>query len=166
MTLVNFLNLQNMIMPFCQVLHHIIQNPSRVFLELNRVLRIGGVLIFSVSSATSLRKRINLLLGKNIYDGYSLENRYGRRHREFTLSEVSLLLSSFGFTPFLIRTWSPPITTRNPFLKAVNIAQRSLWRWLDIGDLVFACARKGSTPDESNISWLYRPSPGHKSMFK
>lgn len=94
----------------CQVLEHFSHSPLPAVREMRRVLRPGGVLEVDVPNVASFRNRIRLLRGKHItydyaehylhavpilYNGMSY---YPLRHnREFTKSDLELLLGVSGF---------------------------------------------------------------------
>lgn len=95
----------------CQVLEHFSHSHLPAVREMHRVLRTGGILEVDVPNVASLRNRSRLLRGKNItfdyvehylraqplmYGGRSF---YPLRHnREFTRSELHMLLEMAGFT--------------------------------------------------------------------
>jgi SAM-dependent methyltransferase len=82
---------------FCEILEHLLLSPDRAVAEMARVVRPGGFLVISTPNATRLTNLYFLLLGRNIYDGYSANGPYGRHNREYTLAEVRDLMDRHGF---------------------------------------------------------------------
>jgi SAM-dependent methyltransferase len=84
---------------FCEVLEHIVVDPLKVFGKLRRVLNPGGELVLTTPNAVRLINFAHILAGKNFFDKYHPQNGiYGRHNREFSLSEVTRLLQSEGFS--------------------------------------------------------------------
>ena len=54
-------------------------------------------MVVSTPNATRLPNLYFLLLGRNIWDGYSRHGPYGRHNREYTLQELKDLLDRAGF---------------------------------------------------------------------
>ena len=94
----------------CQVLEHFTHSHLPAMKEILRVLRPGGVVEVDVPNVASFRNRSRLLRGKHItyeYDEHYLHAEpvlykglsfYPKRHnREFTRSELALLLTQAGF---------------------------------------------------------------------
>lgn len=103
---------------FCEILEHLLVDPSRALAEMARVVRPGGFLVVTTPNATRLPNLYFLARGRNIYDGYSANGPYGRHNREYTLAEVASLLARHGFDPW----WSEvrniqPLARRFTFLQ-------------------------------------------------
>jgi SAM-dependent methyltransferase len=100
----------------CQVLEHFIHSHLPAVREMRRVLRDGGIVEIDVPNAASFRNRSRMLRGKNItydyrehylhaapvlYKGHSF---FPLRHnREFTRSELQLLLAEARFRNIEVR---------------------------------------------------------------
>ena len=85
---------------FCEILEHLLLDPSRALAEMARVVRPGGYLVISTPNATRLPQLYLMALGRNVYDGYSPHGPYGRHNREYTLPEVVDLMGRHGFEAF------------------------------------------------------------------
>jgi SAM-dependent methyltransferase len=84
---------------FCEILEHLLIDPDRAVGEMARIVKPGGYLVISTPNATRLTKLYFMALGRNVYDWYSPYGPYGRHNREYTLSEVTDLMSRHGFEP-------------------------------------------------------------------
>lgn len=81
-----------------ELLEHLVLDPTHMFVEIHRVLKPGGRLLITTPNVLVLR-HINALVRKriNIYGPYSGYGIYGRHNREWTLNEVTQLVSGCGF---------------------------------------------------------------------
>ncbi len=82
----------------CEILEHLLKDPTHMLCEIQRILKDGGTLILTtpnVNRWTNIRK---LLKNKNIYDAYSGYGPYGRHNREYSMDETTHLISGCGFT--------------------------------------------------------------------
>ena len=91
----------------CEVLEHLNFNHLPVISEINRILKIGGLLYLSLPNIASLENRVRLLKGDSIHNPIShlIANldpestaKVGLHWREYTKQEVAKMLSIFGFS--------------------------------------------------------------------
>jgi SAM-dependent methyltransferase len=82
----------------CEILEHLLIDPSRLLYESHRVLRPGGTLVLSTPNAVRWENLVRLLRGDNVHDAYHGNGVYGRHNREYTADEVRELLEANGFT--------------------------------------------------------------------
>jgi SAM-dependent methyltransferase len=94
----------------CQALEHFTHSHLPPLIEIRRVLKFGGILEIDVPNAVCLRNRLRMLKGKHITWDYEKHYLYvdaiqyngrefypGRHNREFTLSELRILVNAAGF---------------------------------------------------------------------
>jgi len=85
---------------FTEVLEHIaIKNPRDILPELRRVLKPGGIILFSTPNVCNLSNVVALLTGVNIF--WPVNMFYGstdRHNREFSPNEVLSLFTESGFS--------------------------------------------------------------------
>lgn len=85
---------------FTEVLEHIaIRHPREILPEFRRVLREGGVVLFSTPNVSNISNVVSLLKGNNVFwDSDIFFGGTDRHNREFTPREVRELFESNGFT--------------------------------------------------------------------
>lgn len=90
----------------CETLEHLNYNPLPVLLEINRILKSGGIFYISMPNLTSLINRVKMLFGRSIHNSIQdFENQFSERHnmivgihwREYTGKEASEMLRYCGF---------------------------------------------------------------------
>lgn len=112
----NGFNLRNCKLPYesnsfdaiilCEVLEHLNFNPLPVIRELNRILKLNGILYIGMSNQARIINRLRLLFGKSLFnsiDDYfkqfdrSCNMLVGLHWREYTMNEAKQLVESMGF---------------------------------------------------------------------
>jgi 2-polyprenyl-3-methyl-5-hydroxy-6-metoxy-1,4-benzoquinol methylase len=90
----------------CETLEHLNYNPLPVLLEINRILRPGGIFYASMPNLTSLINRMKMLLGHSIHNSIQdFEKQLSGQHnmivgihwREYTKQEAAEMLRYSGF---------------------------------------------------------------------
>ena len=138
----------------CELIEHLTADPMHMLIELNRVLKWGGLLIVTtpnISSAFSIGKALS---GNSpyVYGEYNPKSPGDRHSREYAPSEIKLALNAAGFKTVKLYTRDLWAQTDEPFL-----------RWLDEsgvprelrGDNIFAVGRKQSTQFDRFPDGLY-----------
>ncbi|GAH18757.1 unnamed protein product, partial [marine sediment metagenome] len=82
---------------FCEIIEHLIHDPMKALLNIKKMLRPDGYLIFSTPNIARLENVAKLLVGENIYDPYSGYGPFGRHNREYSKHELFLMLTQLGF---------------------------------------------------------------------
>ena len=110
------LNIETDVFPFpdqtydlvlcCEVLEHLLINPSHMLYEAHRVLRPGGRILITTPNAVRWDNLFAMLRGSNIYDRYHGNGIYGRHNREYSTSEIAELLKANGFAVERLETRS------------------------------------------------------------
>jgi SAM-dependent methyltransferase len=81
----------------CELLEHLLINPSHMLYEIHRVLKPGGYLLLTTPNVLRWENVLSLLKGRNINDCYHGNGIYGRHNREYSALEVTQLLEANGF---------------------------------------------------------------------
>ena len=81
----------------CEILEHLLINPSHMLYETHRVLRPGGKILITTPNVLRWGNLWAMIRGANIYDRYHGNGIYGRHNREYTPAEVAELLQTNGF---------------------------------------------------------------------
>jgi SAM-dependent methyltransferase len=81
----------------CEILEHLLINPSHMLFESHRVLRPGGYIVITTPNVVRAENLRAITEGRNINDTYHGNGIYGRHNREFAPAEVPLLLEACGY---------------------------------------------------------------------
>jgi len=103
----------------CELLEHLLINPSHMLYEIHRVLKPGGYLLLTTPNVLRWGNVSSLLKGRNINDCYHGNGIYGRHNREYSPREVAQLLEGNGFSIDLIETrsvYGPELLNKIPLL--------------------------------------------------
>jgi SAM-dependent methyltransferase len=138
----------------CELIEHLTADPMQMLIELNRVLKWGGLLILTtpnISSAFSLGKS---LAGNSpyVYGEYNPNSPGDRHSREYAPSEIRVALNAAGFKVVRLYTKDLWCQTDEPFLQWLD--QTGVPRELR-GDNIFAVGRKQSVQFDRYPSGLY-----------
>lgn len=127
---------------FCEVIEHLVENPTFALYNLHRVLKPNGTLILTTPNVFRYdnMKRFILDRRRSIYDPYSGYGIYGRHNREYSLFELVDILSNTGYVICKRKTI---------FSSKTNAFQRSLER-IDLGTYILIKSQK-----RGDFRWYY-----------
>lgn len=139
----------------CELIEHLTADPMHMLIELNRVLKWGGLLIVTTPNIASAFSIGKALAGNSpyVYGEYNPNSPGDRHSREYAPSEIKLALNAAGFKTVKLYTKDLWAQTDEPFL-----------RWLERtanvprelrGDNIFAVGRKQSTQFDRFPDGLY-----------
>ncbi|MFN0124051.1 MAG: glycosyltransferase [Blastocatellia bacterium] len=139
----------------CEIIEHLTQDPVHMLLELNRVLKWGGLLILTtpnIASAFSIGKALS---GNSpyVYGEYNLKSRADRHSREYTPNDVRIVMESAGFKVEQLFTKDLWCRTDQPFVDWLS-RTTSVPATLR-GDNIFAVGRKMSAVFERYPDGIY-----------
>jgi len=113
-------------------------DPLYALYQARRVLADDGKFMLTTPNAVRLAKRIWTLIGRNPFDGFSLESRYNRHQHEFTPDELRDLLPTAGLYPTSIYTIPKD---RRPGIPTIIEKISELYE--SFGDQIIVEAKKG-----------------------
>lgn len=92
----------------CEVLEHLSRDPMHMLCEVNRVLRLGGLLILTTPNIVSARSVRAVLDGYHpqLWAAYTRIGSTDRHNREYAPREVRWLLDAAGFSSDDVSTWN------------------------------------------------------------
>jgi SAM-dependent methyltransferase len=138
----------------CELIEHLTTDPMHMLIELNRVLKWGGLLIVTtpnIASAFSLGKALS---GNSpyVYGEYNPKSPGDRHSREYTPNDIKIALNAAGFKVVKLFTKNLWVETDEAFLQWLD--QTTVPRELR-GDNIFAVGRKLSTQFDRYPDGLY-----------
>ena len=138
----------------CELIEHLREDPMHMLVELNRVVKWGGLVILTTPNIVSAFSVQEALAGRTpiFYSLYNRQSPADRHNREYTPDEVRAALECAGFKVIKLFTENNWRKTDDEFLA-----------WLDHtgvprelrGDNIFAVARKQSLRIERYPNELY-----------
>lgn len=115
---------------FAEVIEHLHTSPNLVFRFLSSIITRGGILILQTPNAVVLHKRLQMLLGKNPYEGIRENNKDPGHFREYTKKEITdyafntgFRVKKFFYGNYFDYRWAlrpPQSFSYSPLLKIVN----------------------------------------------
>jgi glycosyltransferase involved in cell wall biosynthesis/SAM-dependent methyltransferase len=138
----------------CELIEHLREDPMHMLVELNRVVKWGGLVILTTPNITSAFAVQESLAGRNptFYSVYNRQSPADRHSREYTPAEVRVALEAAGFKVIRLFTENVWHQTDEEFLA-----------WLDHtgvprelrGDNIYAVGRKQSAQIDRYPHELY-----------
>src|ERR1041384_1080955 len=104
----------------CEILEHLLINPSHMLYEAHRVLKPGGRILITTPNVLRWGNLWAMIRGANIYDRYHGNGIYGRHNREYTPAEVAELLQTNGFQVERLETLNVYSGSRGVFANRRN----------------------------------------------
>lgn len=144
---------------FCEMLEHMLMDPTATLREIHRILKPNGVLVLTTPNVARIVNVLAFVNGANIYDPYSGYGPYGRHNREFTRHELHLLLEFLGFDIETSITADGHPVHAESWPKYEQVAPLIEYRKADLGHYLFVKARKARPPREGLPSFLFRSYP-------
>lgn len=138
----------------CELIEHLTADPLHMLIELNRVLKWGGLLILTTPNIASAFSIGKALAGNSpyVYGEYVPKSHGDRHSREYAPSEIKTALNAAGFKVTQLYTKDLWCQTDEPFLQWLE--QTNVPRALR-GDNIFAVGRKLSTHFDRYPEGLY-----------
>lgn len=147
---------------FCEMVEHFPEDPVHTLTEIRRVLAPGGALVLTTPNAARLENVCRMLDGEGIVDGYSGYGVYGRHNREFTLPEITRLLSENGFEVEAAFTADVHEDWSSPNFRGLGRLKSALKGRGDLGQYQFSRSRvseESKRREPFRGEWLYRSLP-------
>lgn len=143
---------------FCEVIEHLVNDPTQAVLRVKRHLKKDGHLILSTPNVARLENVSKMLAGMNIYDPYSGYGAYGRHNREYNKHELFLLLTHMGFEIEEMFSADVHPDARQSFSLS-KVEDLVKFRSQDLGQYIFVRARNVREANPKKPNWLYRSYP-------
>ena len=134
----------------CEVLEHLNFNPLPVLKEINRILKLNGLLYLSLPNIAKLENRLKLLGGESIHnpiiDFFNQLNPndnsiVGLHWREYTMNEIKEMLEQMDFKIIIQKYYSVPFqqTKKVNFKKIIKKAIRHIINFKPIKRIIYSC---------------------------
>ena len=138
----------------CELIEHLTADPMHMLIELNRVLKWGGLLIVTTPNIASAFSIGKALAGNSpyVYGEYNPKSPGDRHSREYTPNDIKLALNAAGFKNIKLFTKDLWAQTDEAFLEWLD--QTTVPRELR-GDNIFAVGRKISEQFDRFPDGLY-----------
>jgi hypothetical protein len=138
-----------------EVLEHLMFDPMHVLGEINRILKMGGMLLLSTPNLASWKAAVGILTGCSplSYGKFSKARQLGSMHvREWTPNEIEVLFKAAGLDPML--------TTQNAYHTATPETIRGILQAAGVsnrlsGDTIFALGTKSGEVMDRYPSQFY-----------
>lgn len=141
----------------CEILEHLIMDPSHMIKQAHRVLKDGGYFIISTPNAGRLSNVIKIVRGINVFEQYSGYGVYGRHNREYTKGELITLLELHNFEPTVILDNIYPHNVIYRWLTGIGLLQ-------NFRDNLFAISQAIGTDVQRYPEWLYIHQWGRRNI--
>lgn len=141
---------------FCEIIEHLLNDPCRVLREVRRILRENGTLVLTTPNVNRMENVARMIVGANIYDGYSAFGPYGRHNREYNKHDLFLLLTHLGFSIDEIFSADVHENATGAYLDPEKFGALIEYRRHDLGQYIFLRARKSGSDRGKRPAWLYR----------
>ena len=82
---------------YCEMIEHLMHDPSHSLYEIHRILKPGGYLLLSTPNPFRYTNYLRFLKSQNIYPPFSGYGSYSRHNREFSSDELRLLLKQCNY---------------------------------------------------------------------
>ncbi len=138
----------------CELIEHLTTDPMHMIIELNRVLKWGGILIVTTPNIVSAFSLREAFAGTSpyVYGLYNRQNVADRHNREYSPREVGRVLEAGGFKVIRLFTENNWHETDEDFLRLLD--RSGISRGLR-GDNIFAVGRKLSTQFDRYPDGIY-----------